>query len=123
MAGKWWFVRVRLEAESPSDAALRLRRVGALPQNIEEVDDDAGYIIETIVEAVSPWKPAGTAPKSGQPFVAFDPGIGFAETARWHQESKKFLNFIGDKEALFSMWMEQPPGSSQAQTLQSPPLY
>lgn len=108
MATKWWAVRARVQAETLDRAMQTIRRLGTMPENLQQIDDIGQYVYEGGAETASPWKPSTTAPRDGKPFIAFDRNIGLVETAHWDGEQSKFVNDVGDREVLFTQWIEQP---------------
>lgn len=103
----WWRITVLVEADTPAEATSTLRREGVVTGSHIEYSDGR-VVYARIYETASPWKPAHTAPRTGERFVAFDEVTRHTETARWSAEKGKFVNDVGDQEAPFTRWMHQP---------------
>jgi hypothetical protein len=96
----------RVEANTEAEAIKVLRREGTV--EAKEISYSEGTVVfDKIVEAESPWKPVRTAPKDGRLFVAYDAVTKTAETAKWSEDEKKFVNAVGDREVTLTQWMEQ----------------
>ena len=109
MAKKWWAVQARVQADSMLGALNELRRVGTMPENVAEINDQGGFSFDRSVETLSPWHDAGSAPKvDGKRFLAYDRHIQLIETAHWDENERKFLNEVGDDEVKFTEWLERP---------------
>jgi hypothetical protein len=107
MAKKWWRVTAAVEADTVSSALNTLRRVGTMPESVDEINELGRIQFETPVEMPSPWKPRETAPRTGKEFIGYDARIGHAETARWDQDVNGFVN-LDHNPTDFTQWTERP---------------
>jgi hypothetical protein len=80
---KWWLLRVKVQAVTPRKAMETLRRVSAMPESFEDINDLGKVTMEGVAETESPWRPAETAQKTGEDFIGYDDNIEHAEVMRW----------------------------------------
>jgi hypothetical protein len=98
---QFWLITAKVEAATPARAIRTMT--------------DALYRSPEIISAAphgatageSPWRPIETAPTDGTPFIGFDANIGFAHTAKWSNEKRTWVDYMGDA-ALLTHWMPQP---------------
>lgn len=113
MPKKWWRVTAAVEAETIREALQTLRRVGTMPESLEEINDLGGYQMGTTTEMPSPWKPPATAPRNGDEFIGYDANTGFAETMRWDKDRNVFEN-MDHHPTNFTRWIQKPPQRGDA---------
>jgi hypothetical protein len=102
----WWRVNALIEADSSAEAIAILRREGAVVAN-RIVYADGRVVLQGIREAETPWRPSHSAPTDGRPFIGFNNNIRIAETIRWSEERRLFLD-EENREAHFTHWMQMP---------------